>query len=176
MQNETQKTRRPDIPLSNRIGLFPLLSLKHEFHSESDIDEIISIETDCGLSSFGKSGYQNLISNSNSILITAKANDSNVLCGFFSGYVVVDELQIDNIAVSEKYRKKGIACLLLNEALNLAMAKGAQSAVLEVRSGNFPARKLYEQNGFEITGRRKNYYHDPTDDALILCRSLPQFS
>jgi ribosomal-protein-alanine N-acetyltransferase len=49
-----------------------------------------------------------------------------------------------------------------------AVELGALTAVLEVRAGNAAAQSLYRRNNFEFAGRRRNYYHDPVEDAVIM--------
>ena len=90
----------------------------------------------------------------------------------FSGDVIVDELQIDNLAVSESCRRRGVGRLLLRSALSFAHRLGARTVALEVRSANMSARTFYEKEGFVLTGLRKGYYADPFDDALLLSREI----
>jgi ribosomal-protein-alanine N-acetyltransferase len=86
--------------------------------------------------------------------------------------VVVDELQIDNLAVSEQWRRQGIGGALLKSALSMAARLGARTAMLEVRAANASARLFYEKEGFTPVGLRKRYYADPPDDALLLSREI----
>ena len=88
--------------------------------------------------------------------------------GAFVGYIgtrmVLDEGEIHRVAVLPAYRRQGIAGELVRELFR----QTEQIAVwfLEVRAGNLPARCLYEQLGFLSIGIRKNYYHDPQEDAV----------
>ncbi|MCR5828756.1 MAG: ribosomal protein S18-alanine N-acetyltransferase [Lachnospiraceae bacterium] len=90
------------------------------------------------------------------------------------GYAVIrtvaDEAELLRICVSKSARRNGFGRMLLSESLKTAKEDGAERVFLEVRSQNLPARSLYEKAGFEETGVRKNYYHDPTDDAVIMMR------
>ena len=81
---------------------------------------------------------------------------------------VIDEGHINNIAVAEHARRQGIGRLLLESLFSEVTALGITSLTLEVRSKNHPAISLYEKLGFVTCGNRKNYYHNPTDDALIM--------
>lgn len=145
---------------------------------EQDIPDAVRLEDACGLSSRQEVGYQRALQQPPEILLAAVSTYSptqaRCLIGLFSGVVVVDELQIDNMVVAEGYRRCGLATQLLTAALHLAQQRGASSAVLEVRAQNSAARALYEKHGFTIVGVRPNYYHQPPDDALLLACDLRQ--
>jgi len=138
--------------------------------SEKHIAAVILLEQECRLSSRGKDGYLNLLQDERWLLLVGQ--QSLDVVGIFSGQMVLDELQIDNIAVADCWRQKGIATKVLAKALEIAAEKGIMIALLEVREGNIPARRLYEQHGFTISGRRKDYYRNPADDALLMSLNL----
>src|SRR5262249_1934899 len=96
----------------------------------------------------------------------------NPIIGLFSGGVVVDELQIDNLAVAEQWRRRGIGEALLKSSLSQASGLGARAATLEVRAANATARAFYEEEGFTPVGLRRRYYANPPDDALLLSREI----
>lgn len=138
--------------------------------SEEYIAAVIRLEQECHLSSRGEDGYLNLIQDEQWLLLLA--HQSLTLAGIFSGQMVLDELQIDNIAVADCWRQKGIASKLLANALEIAGERGMVTALLEVRESNTPARRLYERHGFTVSGRRKGYYRNPLDDALLMSLKL----
>jgi ribosomal-protein-alanine N-acetyltransferase len=144
--------------------------------SSSDLDSVVMLERECGLSTYGVERYLKLLSDQDSLILVAIESDLEAserhVAGLFTAFLVMDEVQIDNVAVVERLRRRGIASSLITEALSTAYQRGARSAVLEVRSANLPARLLYEQHGFLISGIRRDYYHDPSDDALIMTRNL----
>lgn len=90
------------------------------------------------------------------------------LVGYAGMWQVVDEAHITNIAVLPGYRGRGIGRMLLEALLKDANVRGARSATLEVRPSNIAALALYQSQGFVIQGRRKQYYTDNGEDALIL--------
>ncbi len=94
--------------------------------------------------------------------------EENVL-GFLVASAGRDEWEIENIAVAGRARRRGLGTSLLGHFLDVARREGARAVFLEVRESNHPARALYEKWGFEESGRRKHYYHDPVEDAVI-CR------
>lgn len=143
----------------------------------------VAIEHACGLSSRGEAAYLSAISDPRFIFLIAlrKAPASlsappltppRIPIGLFSGITVIDELQIDNLAVIPDARESGVASALLTEAFSRARLLGATSALLEVRSANLPARNLYQKFGFRVIGRRPAYYHAPADDALVMSCDL----
>jgi ribosomal-protein-alanine N-acetyltransferase len=138
--------------------------------SADDLPSIVALEKECGLSSRGVEGYRKKMMNPNAILLAAISGDEIV--GLFSGDVVVDELQIDNVAVRESCRRKGVGQMLLRSALSNASRLGAVTAVLEVRSANLAACALYKKQGFIVVGVRKDYYGAPRDDALLFARII----
>ncbi len=141
-----------------------------------DLPAIVALERRCGLNSRGEVGHQTRLMNPNAILLVAVTDDANLLdskiIAMFSGDVVLDELQIDNLAVSESQRCKGVGRFLLKSALSIAHRLGARAVTLEVRSANRTARTFYEKAGFVLIGLRKGYYADPLDDALLLSREI----
>jgi ribosomal-protein-alanine N-acetyltransferase len=95
------------------------------------------------------------------------------VCGFLIGRAVADEWEIENIAVLPDARRRGLASRLLNEFLALVESKTGASVYLELRESNRAAHGLYQKWGFSEAGRRKNYYQEPQEDALILKISFP---
>lgn len=83
-------------------------------------------------------------------------------------WLLVDEVHIATISVHPAYRQRGIASRLLCTALQENARLGAVEATLEVRENNLAAQKLYQRFGFRQVGRRKRYYEDNGEDALIL--------
>jgi len=84
--------------------------------------------------------------------------------------LVVDEMQVMNVAVDPSYRRRGLARRLLAFAMARAARAGARRALLELRAGNREALALYESLGFRSLGVRRGYYREPTEDALVLAR------
>lgn len=83
-------------------------------------------------------------------------------------WLLVDEVHIATISVHPDYRRRGIATRLLCTALEENARLGGVEATLEVREHNLAAQKLYHRFGFREVGRRKRYYEDNGEDALIL--------
>jgi len=95
--------------------------------------------------------------------------------GFAGAWIILDESHITNIAVAESRRGQGVGRALTWALLQYLSNLGAAYATLEVRESNAAARALYASLGFQAVGRRKRYYEDNGEDALILvCDRMPE--
>jgi ribosomal-protein-alanine N-acetyltransferase len=111
--------------------------------------------------------YRNeLRSNRLASYVVARAGDDVV--GFAGLWVMVDEAHVTTFAVDPRWRRRGVGERLLLSLLDLALARLAREATLEVRLSNVPARRLYEKYGFRPVGIRPRYYSDNGEDALIM--------
>jgi ribosomal-protein-alanine N-acetyltransferase len=135
---------------------------------EIDLTAVVALEASCGLSSWGVVGYERELTNPAAVLLVA--NIEQDFAGYFAGRVMVDEFELFSLAVLPKWRRQGIARQLLEHGLQQLHERGIQRCWLEVRAANLPARNLYQSYGFATAGRRRNYYHDPPDDAVLMTR------
>lgn len=93
--------------------------------------------------------------------------------GMVVAWLMVDETHIATIATHPDSRRQGIASKLLLHSLLYTMDEGAQTSFLEVRESNLAAQEMYRKFGYEAMGRRKHYYRDNNEDAiLMILRSL----
>jgi [ribosomal protein S18]-alanine N-acetyltransferase len=90
------------------------------------------------------------------------------IVGMIVAWLLVDEAHIATIATHPDYRRKGIGKRLLSYALRHLMDEGARSSFLEVRESNYAAQELYRKFGYEETGRRRRYYKDNDEDAILM--------
>lgn len=95
------------------------------------------------------------------------------IVGFLVARQMAPEWEIENIVVAPKVRRKGIGRQLVDALLAAAGETNSESVFLEVRESNAAARKLYESAGFQQNGRRKSYYSDPPEDAILYRKDLP---
>jgi [ribosomal protein S18]-alanine N-acetyltransferase len=93
--------------------------------------------------------------------------DESGLQGFVIARAVDREWEIENIAVAGPARRRGLGTRLLGELLDLARGRSADAVFLEVRESNHAARMLYEKWAFLESGRRRGYYKDPEEDAIL---------
>jgi [ribosomal protein S18]-alanine N-acetyltransferase len=83
-------------------------------------------------------------------------------------WLLVDEAHIATIATHPDYRRQGIAKKLMIHALSYMAKEGAVSSFLEVRESNIAALEMYRKFGFEVSGRRRGYYKDNQEDAILM--------
>ncbi len=141
--------------------------------AEHDLLEVVEIEQTCGLSLWGWEAYHTELGRPEAIMRVARRrsrrlrNDGD-LHGFIAARLNTEELHVNNIGVRHVARRRGVGGALLAAVLDESTRRGAHKAFLEVRAQNSTAQALYRRYGFVVTGRRKKYYKDPTDDALIM--------
>lgn len=149
-----------------------------EAMTEHDLLEVVEIEETTGLSLWGWDAYRAELERAEAVMLVARyaareAYTPHAVCGFVAARLNADELHVNNIGVRPGVRRSGVGSALLGAALEAGFRRGARTAVLEVRAANGPAQALYRRFGFAVTGRRRNYYRNPTDDALVMCATLP---
>lgn len=94
--------------------------------------------------------------------------------GFFSMHVVADDAHLNEFAVRSGYRRLGIGMQLAEKMLEICRDNRCSVFSLEVRESAAPAVSLYEKIGFVKTGRRKGFYLNPKEDALIYIMNLEE--
>ena len=132
-------------------------------------------------------GYQRELESPNSDLLVASmvtgSSDDNeenapTLIGLACVWAIVDEAHITLLGVHPTYQKQGLGSALFLSLLQAAWQRGLERTTLEVRASNHGALSLYQKFGFQEAGRRRRYYADTGEDALILWRGglqHPQF-
>jgi len=93
--------------------------------------------------------------------------DGSLAC-YISFTDICGEIQIANVATERSFRRTGAASFLIKKLKEYATQNGSEVITLEVRTSNDAAIALYKKHGFEIAGVRKNFYSDPTEDALLM--------
>lgn len=142
--------------------------------SEHDLLEVVEIEELSGLSRWGWAAYYAELQGANRdlMLVAHPKRSASVEHSRIAGYIVAretaGELHINNVAVREQYRRKGIASALLEQIVHEASRLGVKTAFLEVRSGNTAAQALYGKCGFKAIATRANYYSEPREDAVVM--------
>lgn len=94
--------------------------------------------------------------------------EDGLTIGYLCLWEIADELHITNIAVHPGSRRQGVGRMLLRGVLEDARERRLRLVVLEVRPSNGEARSLYEGFGFRVIGRRRGYYYDTGEDALVM--------
>ena len=144
--------------------------------SDSDLQQVCEIERQCFTAPWSIDSFRYELSNRMTILLVASLKDNIV--GYICLRTIVDVTHLLNIAVHPKFRKRGIGTRLLERALEELKASeyGSRFLTLEVRESNVPAINLYKKFGFETIGRRKDYYHSPREDAILMGRDIRAMS
>lgn len=106
----------------------------------------------------------------NPSVIFLTAEDGKDFVGYISGTIAADECEISNIAVIERFRRRGAARALFIELEEILKESKISAVYLLVREGNIPATELYKKCGFNVCGRRPRYYKGC--DALIMRKNL----
>lgn len=94
------------------------------------------------------------------------------LIGYAGMWLIIDEAHITNVAVHPDFRNQKVGEMIMRYLIATALSKGAFKMTLEVRPSNFSAQALYKRLGFESVGRRKGYYTDTNEDAIIMWMDL----
>lgn len=138
----------------------------------ADAKDIAEIEALTFPDPWDERSVSNLITTAEAMCFTAV--DGGVVVAYVIGRLIPPEGEIYRVAVREEYRRRGVAYRLLDYSVKTSRGKGLESLFLEVRSTNAAALGLYRAYGFMEIGRRKNYYRDPVDDAIIMLKASRQ--
>ena len=139
---------------------------------EKDCRRLAQLDRECFSEPWSEELFLKDTQNPLAHYIVSEYNDEVV--GYCGMYSVADEGQITNIAVANKYRRKGIASKMLMLMIDKAKAANLRVMSLEVRESNLPAITLYESLGFFKVGYRKNYYRNPSEGAVLMDLILRQ--
>lgn len=131
-----------------------------------NILDVAAIERECFSHPWSEDMLAEELYNDNASYIVAVADDGVVL-GYAGLKVVLDEGTIDKVAVKGQYRRMGVADALVETFVRFGGANLA-FITLEVRLSSDAAIQLYMKHGFEQVGRRKDYYQDPKEDAILM--------
>lgn len=134
--------------------------------SAADIPFAAEIERLCFVHPWSEQSINEEMSKENSVFLMAFEDETPI--GYVGLSTILDEGYMGNLGVVEEYRRKGIGRALMNELINECKAMDSAFVTLEVRASNTPAVKLYESLGFTEAGRRKNYYKEPLEDAILM--------
>ena len=134
--------------------------------NESHVSSVAALEKICFSDPWSENSVASELKNKLALWLVAEENGA--VAGYIGSQTCGDESDVMNVAVHPDFRRKGIAEALVNALVAELKAIGSRCLTLEVRASNAPAIALYEKMGFAEIGRRKNYYRNPREDALIL--------
>lgn len=138
--------------------------------TERDLDEVMAIEQQVFTLPWSRQSYMGELRNQFATYLVCDREAQ--LVGYIGIWVVFDEAHITNVAVHPKWRGQGLGRVLMEEAEKIARQKKALRIMLEVRPSNYAALSLYQSLGYMETGRRKEYYSDNGEDAILMTKLL----
>ena len=130
------------------------------------LDGVCAIENACFAHPWSRQSIEAELDNETSLFYVA-VEDGQVV-GYIGMSFVLDEGYIYNVAVKADCRKNGVGSALIQTLVTHCRKNNFAFLTLEVRESNAPARSLYEKFGFIKVGERKNYYSDPTENAILM--------
>jgi ribosomal-protein-alanine acetyltransferase len=137
---------------------------------QDDAGALAALETRCvGAAMWGEPAYREIGANGIAGWVAWR---ENALLGFVVARSVADEMEILNLGVDPDARRQGIGARLVARSIEAGRDSGVGRIYLEVRESNSGARAFYSSLGFVERGRRKNYYSQPVEDALVLAVGL----
>lgn len=133
---------------------------------KDDIEDVLNIERSSFSTPWSRSAFLDALN------LGATRNFVIELDGAIIGYIIIYaisfEAHIANFAIHPFFRRKGIGEFLLMKTIDELKKEHIKEFYLEVREGNIAAINLYKKIGFEVIGKRKGYYRDTGEDALIM--------
>lgn len=129
------------------------------------IPELAELERRCFSLPRSAAQLSEELSSPSAVFVTALCGGT--VAGYAGLHHVLDEGYVDDVAVFEAFRRKGVGRTLMQALEDRARALGLSFLSLEVRVSNAPAIALYASLGYEAVGRRRNFYERPVEDALI---------
>jgi ribosomal-protein-alanine N-acetyltransferase len=143
-----------------------------EAASLADVDALVALEREGSSHPWTRQGFENALHGQAGERVALLKDTSGRAVGFCVWQEVADEAHVHNVAVSRSHRRQGLGRRLLAACLGLAARRGARRAFLDVRAGNGAALALYVGLGFREVARRRGYYAEPSEDAVVMEMSL----
>lgn len=137
----------------------------------ADLPDVLEIERRSFPLPWTERAFRHVMERTDGDVLVAEAPDGRV-AGYAAYWVVADEAELGDLAVRPERRREGYGRALVEAVGRAARDRGAVTLFLQVREDNAAARELYREAGFRTVGRRPRYYRRPTEDAVVLSRSL----
>lgn len=136
-----------------------------------DLGRVMEIEHQSYTMPWTDATFRGLLRRADADLFVAETAEG-ALAGYAVAWAVLDQGELGNVAVAPEWRHRGIAHHLLDAVIRRCNERGVKELFLEVRVSNSTARQLYLSYGFRDVGRRRNYYMEPVEDALVMRKDL----
>lgn len=137
-----------------------------------DLEQVVEIENENFSVPWTETGFFTYLMRSDALFLVAEKEEEEQVAGYIGIIMAADEGDITNVSVKKELQSQGIGTMLIQELASRTKEMGVEKIFLEVRESNTVALALYEKQGFERMGVRKNYYTDPVEDAITMCRKL----
>ena len=137
---------------------------------EEDLAAVADLEKEIFTDPWSENAIRESMQQAQTLLLSAL--EDGVLVGYLIVYYVLEDGEIARIAVESNSRRKGVASRLLKELAFICADNGVNKLLLDVRESNESAKAFYEKKGFVLDGVRKNYYTNPTEDAILMSLEL----
>lgn len=147
-------------------------SLEIRTMRSADLPQVMLIELSTFTMPWSEATFRGLLRRRDSDLFVADIKGE--IAGYAVFWAVLDQGELGNVAVDESHRGKGIGSMLIQAVLDRADDRGVREVFLEVRKSNIGAQDLYKTFGFSEVGRRKNYYLEPLEDALVMKKIIDE--
>ena len=134
---------------------------------EDDLPRVMEIEATCFSTPWREATFRGLLRRTDTDLFAAELDDGR-LVGYAACWTVIDQSELGNVAVAGEARGMGVGGALVDMVVERVKERGAHECFLEVRESNVVAQALYRERGFVVVGRRRSYYSQPTEDALVM--------
>ncbi|MDR4496122.1 MAG: ribosomal protein S18-alanine N-acetyltransferase [Nitrospirales bacterium] len=160
-------------------ALSPRFSPLIRIAGPQDLDALVSLEEACFSVPWSRKSFEAELTGNpfSRLFVVPHPNGDECsfpLIAYLSCWLVFDELRFLNLAVDEAFRRQGLARTLIAQAIRQGLENGCQRGLLEVRASNHVARRLYQSFQFKEYARRKSYYTNPDEDAILMAlESLP---
>ena len=141
------------------------LSLRRATHA--DVADVAALEQVAFGDPWSADAFRSLVYNPAVHFLVARTSEGT-LAGYLVAWFAADQAEIANVAVAPALRGRGVGARLLDAALAEGERRGTVSCFLEVRESNHAAQRLYASRAFTAVGRRRRYYRNPVEDALVL--------
>ena len=132
------------------------------------LDQVTALENACFSDPWSRDSFEELLRRDDTFFLCAVEDDAVI--GYVTMYTVVDEGYILNVAVDDRFRRRGVGTALIRSLDTFGKKNDLAFITLEVRESNAPAIGLYSRFGFIKVGERKDYYRHPTENALLMTK------
>lgn len=132
----------------------------------ADLPAVLGIELKSFSMPWSEATFRGLLRRSDADLFAADV--AGELVGYAVFWAVLDQGELGNVSVAPEWRRRGVGHQLIDAVISRASERGVREIYLEVRVSNTGAQQLYNRYGFRQVGRRRNYYLEPTEDALVM--------